>query len=740
MSRNQAVSKWQKYKNLNLRRAVVACAFCVVFGFYLTYDNFIRANRFMGYLSLFTAIGAASSMLIMLYCRRDPEKHPKLIPLSVILLMFIYGINCVVFEVYGGVGGTSLFLLFLVPPVAFYCFNLFYGGIFSVLVSIATCIYMWSPLHTMGYPFSELIFQRAPVIFAAEVVICILAQIDVVRAQSRQEQALQAAEDANRAKSEFLANMSHEIRTPMNSILGFCELILREKGLGKRTREYCLDMRSSGQSLLHIINDLLDFSRIEAGKLTISEVNYDLSSLVRDISNMFSFRAREKGLGWDVEVDRSIPDSLYGDVYRVRQVIINLVSNAIKYTEHGSVVMIIRSVEDTFTAGETLTLEITVRDTGIGIRPEDRAKLFRKFERVDLERNSTVEGTGLGLAITGSLLDMMGGTISVDSVYGEGSSFTVCIPQKIASADPIGDFRINEEAVPADEQESGREDFRAPDARILIVDDTRMNIAVAVGLLRRTGIHADTAESGAEALEQAQENAYDLILMDQRMPGMDGTETFRRLRAQEDGRNRHTPVICLTADAIVGAKERYTGAGFTDYLSKPVTGEALEEMLLRYLPADKVIRGGQGDMPKNSMEKAELCESLRFNGFDPETGLRYCEQDAALYRSLLREYTRGAENKIANMAALIREKDWKNYGIMIHSLKSAAGTVGAVTLAEMAASLESAAAERRESYIDREHSHAMEQYIRTVDRIRSVLGPDAEAEDTGGIMEFSPEE
>ena len=738
MSQNQAAGKWQKFKNVNLRRAIVACAFCVVFGFYLTYDNFHRANQFMGYLSLFTALGAAAAMLIMLYCRRDVVKHAKLIPLAVILLMFIYGINCGVFVVYGGVGGTSLFILFLVPPVAFYCFNMFYGGIFSALVAIATCIYMWSPLRAFGYQFPELVFQRAPFIFLAEVIICILVQIDVLRAQFRQEQARQAAEQANRAKSEFLANMSHEIRTPMNSILGFCELILREKGLSKRTREYCMDMRSSGRSLLHIINDVLDFSRIEAGKLTITENNYELSSLARDISNMFAFRAREKGLGWEVEVDESIPDSLYGDVYRVRQVIINLVSNAIKYTEHGSVRMIIRSLEDTFSAGEYLTLEITVRDTGIGIRKEDQEKLFQKFERVDMERNSTVEGTGLGLAISRSLLEMMGGSIRVESVYGEGSAFTVTIPQRIISAEPIGDFRISAESE-EDGRESGHEAFRAPDARLLIVDDTRMNIAVAVGLLQKTGIRIDTAESGMEAVDLAEKNAYDLILMDQRMPGMSGTDAFRRIRSAEGGLNASTPVICLTADAIVGARERYTAEGFTDYLSKPVSGDALEEVLLRYLPAGKVIRTGPGKTPEDD-ESRNLRESLSFDGLDPETGLRYCQQDTALYRSLLREFVRNADEKAAEMDALVRAKDWKNYGIRIHALKSAAATIGAAPLSEAAAALENAALEGRESFVSQAHPLAVEQFRRVTEGIRGALSPEDDAEESGEVMEFTPEE
>ena len=431
-------------------------------------------------------------------------------------------------------------------------------------------------------------------------------------------------------------------------------------------------------------------------------------------------------------MDEAIPDSLYGDVYRIRQVIINLVSNAIKYTEHGSVRMAVRSLEDTFAAGEYLTLEITVRDTGIGIRKEDQAKLFQKFERVDMERNSTVEGTGLGLAISRSLLEMMGGGIRVESVYGEGSAFTVTIPQRIVSADPIGDFRISADSG-EDGRESGHEAFRAPDARLLIVDDTRMNIAVAVGLLQKTGIRIDTAESGLEAVDMAEKNAYDLILMDQRMPGMSGSDAFRRIRSAEGGLNASTPVICLTADAIVGAKERYTAEGFTDYLSKPVSGDALEEALLRYLPAEKIVRISQGKAPAEDAENRSLCESLSFEGLDPETGLRYCQQDAALYRSLLREYVRGAEARQAKMGEFIRAKDWKNYGIMIHSLKSSSATIGASALSE-------AALEERESFVEQAHPLAMEQFCRITERIRKALPPSEDDAEAGEVMEFTPGE
>lgn len=419
----------------------------------------------------------------------------------------------------------------------------------------------------------------------------------------RLREKMRAAEMANAAKSEFLANMSHEIRTPINAILGMNEIVLRESlqardlpaGEQGDTRavfgdicRYAGDIDSAGNSLLGIINDILDFSKIEAGKIEIFSAPYKLSSVLNDVSNMILFRARSKELDFQVEVDETIPDTLNGDEIRVRQIITNILTNAVKYTERGSVRLIVSAASGERCVGEKLGLVVCVRDTGIGIREEDIAKLFAKFERVDLERNSSVEGTGLGLAITKNLLDLMGGTIEVKSIYGVGSAFTITIPQTVVSVEPVGNFREKfEQSVLA--AKAKKDSFRAPDARILIVDDTRMNLTVAAGLLKNTGIGIDTAGGGEEAIKLAQSVPYDLILMDQRMPIMDGTEAMRCIRAQEDGANRTTPMICLTADAVSGARERYLAQGFTDYLTKPIDSAALEKMLVKYLPAEKVI-------------------------------------------------------------------------------------------------------------------------------------------------------
>ncbi len=409
------------------------------------------------------------------------------------------------------------------------------------------------------------------------------------------------AESANHAKSEFLANMSHEIRTPINAVLGMNEMILREghharelkdsdvKGVKESIENidlYAGEVKSAGHNLLAIVNDILDFSKIEAGRMDITEAPYQLSSVLNDINNMIFFKAQDRKLDFSIDVDRSLPDELSGDEVRVRQILTNILNNAVKYTEKGYVTLTVRGEKKD---EDTLIVSASVKDTGIGIKAEDRDKLFTRFQRLEMERNSTVEGTGLGLVITQKLLEAMNGTISVESEYGEGSVFTVTFPQKIVNEAPIGDYQLHFEEN-LKKAGSYRESFRAPDARILLVDDTRINLTVVVNLLRNTKIKIDTAMSGAQAVEMAAGTTYDIILMDQRMPEMDGTEAFHRIRETEGGASSESPVICLTADAVIGAKERYLAEGFTDYMTKPVDCFALEKLLMKYLPDKKVER------------------------------------------------------------------------------------------------------------------------------------------------------
>ena len=396
------------------------------------------------------------------------------------------------------------------------------------------------------------------------------------------EKAREKADYANKSKSMFLANMSHEIRTPINAVIGMNEMIIRESQ-NETVIDYARNVESAGKNLLSIINDILDFSKLEAGKMEIVEEEYHLSNLINDVVTMISFRAKAKGLEFNTFIDETLPDGLHGDELRVRQIIVNVLNNAVKYTNEGSVSFAVHGDIE----GNELRLIMEVEDTGIGIKDEDIDKIFGKFDRVDTAQNKTIEGTGLGLAITDGLLKAMSGDVKVQSEYGRGSRFTITIMQKITSLEPIGDYREKFKEM-ADKKAAYTESFHAPDATILVVDDTVINLTVIKGLLKKTRINIDTCTSGADSIVMAEKKKYDVILMDYRMPNMDGCEALRCIRNDEIGLNGETPVICLTADAISGARERYISEGFDNYLTKPVEGLRLEAMLLDYIPTDKV--------------------------------------------------------------------------------------------------------------------------------------------------------
>ncbi|MDO4806577.1 MAG: ATP-binding protein [Coriobacteriales bacterium] len=547
----------------------------------------------------------------------------------------------------------------------------------------------------------------------------------------------------NEAKSEFLAQMSHEIRTPINAVLGMNEMIRRQtlealsshgdEDVGdtlRRISAYADDVESAGNGLLSIINDILDFSRIEAGKMEIVEAPYRLSSLLNDISNMILFKARDKGLEYLVDVDESLPDGLYGDEMRVRQIITNLLNNAVKYTEHGHVRLCVRGEMQ----GDVLRLTASVQDTGVGIRPKDLEKLFSRFQRLDMERNSTIEGTGLGLVITQRLLQMMDGSIDVHSEYGKGSEFVVTIPQRVVFAEAMGNFQARFEAHVL-EGRAYRESFHAPTARILIVDDTKMNLTVAINLLRNTQMHIDTAESGAAAVALAMMDVYDVILMDQRMPEMDGTEALRSIRSTMDCPNRQTPIICLTADAVIGARERYLSEGFSDYLTKPIDSQALEAMLVRYLPEEKVVM--VADVPDEEPQSSVGNEYEEFAplvqvGIDPSVGMRYAQNDEGFYRLLLTDFAQEEHKNATSMAEFYEARDWANYAVLAHALKSTSKMLGAIELGQKAATLERAANEGDTSTIVAEHERMLAQYAAIADAIGVTDSADVD------ILEFEP--
>lgn len=391
------------------------------------------------------------------------------------------------------------------------------------------------------------------------------------------------ADAANIAKSSFLARMSHEIRTPITAMLGFDELILRENS-DRAIQNYARAIQTAGKSLLGIINDILDFSKIEAGKVKIVPVSYDVSGLVTDLVSMIMPRAETKGIALRVHVDAHTPETLYGDEGRIKQCILNLLTNAVKYTLDGSV---------TFTVTfdridvDNMYLIIIVTDTGIGIKPDDLERLFSPFERIDEERNRGIEGTGLGLNIVHNLLAAMDTRLDVQSEYGKGSTFSFRVRQQIISQKKVGDYEAVRQTTPKSVAQY-KESFHAPDAKILIVDDTPVNLTVMRGLLKKTLVQIDVAVDGVDGLEKTRAERYDIIFIDHMMPNMDGMEMLAELKKDVGGKNSGTPCIALTANAISGAREMYLAEGFDDYLAKPVTGAVLEQMVRAYLPAEKL--------------------------------------------------------------------------------------------------------------------------------------------------------
>ena len=537
-----------------------------------------------------------------------------------------------------------------------------------------------------------------------------------------------AAEEASRAKSDFLANMSHEIRTPINVVLGLNEVILRECG-DKNILSYAEGVKTAGNTLLGLVNDILDFSKIEAGKMEIAPVEYDISFLLNDLVNMIRTKADEKGLAFTVDVDREIPKFLYGDEVRVKQVITNILTNAVKYTEEGGVTFSVGFEHCEENPGSVILL-VAVKDTGIGIKPEDISKLFSKFDRIEEKRNRHVEGTGLGMAITQNLLNMMGTSLQVESTYGLGSKFYFRLEQDVVKWEPLGDYEASSRVL-LDKCEHYREKFTAPDACVLMVDDNAMNLLVFKSLLKQTQVKIDTANDGDEGLFLARKKKYDLIFLDHMMPGKDGIETLREMREDMNGLNSNTPAICLTANAISGAREQYIAAGFDEYLTKPVDSSKLEDVLMEYLPKKVVGANSEekvsqedsrndskddtkddvkDDIKDDSREIPEILAPLKkLDWLDVRTGMLN-SGDLETYLSLLKIFSGTIDAKAKEIEDFYTTGNWKNYVIKVHAMKSSARLVGAKDFGEEAQKLENAGKSEDMDYIHAHHAALMETY------------------------------
>ncbi|MBQ5332268.1 MAG: response regulator [Oscillospiraceae bacterium] len=659
--------------------------------------------------------------------------------------------------------------------------------------------------------------------------------------EEKLRQSVAEARQAEHYKSDFLANMSHEIRTPMNAIIGMCELILRENGLSESVRENCFNIQTSGRSLLSIINDILDFSKIESGKLELIPDEFNIASTINTVINMSEARKGNKKIDIIVKADPDIPRGIIGDEVRIRQVIVNLMTNAVKYTESGFVTLTVSHTKQPY----GINLSVSVADTGIGISEENIEKLFTSFRQVDTKKNRSVEGTGLGLAISKRLVSQMGGFINVKSEYGSGSEFSFVIPvkvsddkpfitvkdpQKIHTAGYFGssgkngiyeknftgmgeqlhvDFRccgsdselkamadsrefthffvgkdeyianaellgeiadrsdvfviqermdainlpnnirciykpfyiisvvsaLNHENIVLDLNERRGSDIRfsAPKARILIVDDNAINLKVAVGLMQPYHMQVMTAESGAAAINMLRSKDIDIVFMDHMMPGMDGVEATRIIREMDGDYYKKLPIIALTANAVNGVRDMFIREGLNDFLAKPIELSALDRMLRYYLPKEYIQAPsasdyGAGDRRRNAKTAGNESSAM----FDPDKGLMYTGGSMEAYREILELYVKKGPEKRAQIGGLFEKKDWKNYIIEVHALKSTSMSIGAVKLSELAKELEAAGKSGSYRTIEKKNGTLLKLYGEVMDIIKDFLGGDKNEANNNG--------
>lgn len=602
-----------------------------------------------------------------------------------------------------------------------------------LLIMVCIFLQMWSFANSTTILISRNFISLGLILFM------IIMGISAITSMLKQKQEQELAIKANETKSDFLANMSHEIRTPINAMLGFDEMILREE-TDERIIDYATNIKKAGANLLSLINDILDFSKVESGKMEIIEEEYKTSSMLTDVINMTNVKAQEKGLSFDIFIGKDIPRKLYGDELRVKQILTNVLNNAVKYTESGSVTL---SVNYDKLGGNKGRLRISVADTGMGIEPENISKITESFQRFDLQRNRSIEGTGLGMSIVAGLIKRMGGKLQIYSTYGKGSDFRILIPQEIRDETPIGNYQ-NDYRKDLRSQAPYRELFTAPQARILFVDDNIMNLSVAKGLLKKTKIQIDTADSGVGCLDLTRQNKYDLIFMDHLMPEMDGVETLRRLRREEGNPNQYTIVIALTANAIKGSKEFYLQEGFHEYLTKPIEGEKLEQVLLQLLPKEYIIpaeedvqtvidrleqdeSGGKRKEEKNVTADDcmhELADLLKQAHIQVEEGYHFAGNSMGQFHWMIMLFAQSFGEKYRKLSQFYEEKNVEMYTIEVHALKSNAKGIGAKQLNQLAWEHEQQSRAGNWSYVQSHWEELCLEWSCVVNGILNYIGED----------------
>lgn len=546
---------------------------------------------------------------------------------------------------------------------------------------------------------------------------------DIFETERKKEHAVVIGE----TKMGFLANMSHEIRTPINTVIGMNEMILRENA-DENIQKYAGEIHKAGHLLLAMINEMLDFSKLSGGTLELEQTPYYLASLLNDVIHDLNRKAEEKNLEVVLNIEESLPSRLSGDEIRIKQVLNHMISNAVKYTHKGRITF---TIQGKWTEQGLFWLVISIADTGMGIKQEDLGKLYESFVRMEEKKNRAIEGTGLGLNISKQLVDMMQGDISVQSVYGKGSIFTVKIPQKVLNREKIGDLQA------AYEREVNgirqyRELFRAPGAHVLAVDDNQMNLIVVKSLLKKTEIQLELCSGGAQALKLAEQQKFDLILLDHMMPEPDGVQVLHKLRENADNPNHSTPIIVLTANAVAGIKEWYLQEGFDDYLSKPIAAEKLEQMVKAYLPKELIevqaasleehMQSGGAGMPDGASEQTEEKGNMQPSELiNPSVGMSYCMDDEELYLDILQTYYEQGQKYRENLEELYLQSDWKGAAVIIHAIKSTSLNIGAVEMSEKAKAMEQFAKDGEEAMIRKEWQTFLQMYGSVLEQAAVIL-------------------